>query len=124
MSLGFSVYYLIKPKDSLLRLFSERPTESDCLLDSPQIWERIETSHDRSPPEHRSAWVKVLFLAWLHHEYLTNESGNQRDEFQQRVADLLGPEPFGPEAFDQWWSVERFDDSNTEEQILRLIGIE
>lgn len=125
MSLASSVYYLIRPKDSLLRMVAECRTEIDSSLTSPQVWERTETTHDLSAPEHRIAYVKALFLAWLHHEHLASMCECTPDDFDLRLKEMLGPEPFTPSVFDQWWSIERFGvDNPSEKEILHYIGAE
>jgi len=120
MGLGFKVYYLIKPKDSLLRLTTTNPHDAIFLITEPQVWSRTETTGDYSPPEHRLAYVKVLFLAWLHHELLSlNEP--PKEPFHERLQQMLGPEPFTPSVFDQWWTIERFDDKSDVEEIEHVI---
>jgi len=124
MSLGFEVCYLIRPKESLLRLTAENPApDADWELTTPQVWTRVETTHDDSQTEHRAAYVKLLFLAWLHHSILASLCERPREDSDSRLEKMLGPEPYTPAVFDRWWSIERFDDNSAVENVERLIGV-
>ena len=120
MGLGFEVFYLIRAKDSLLQLIVANPHDANFLITEPHVWSRMETTGDYSPLAHRLAYVKVLFLAWLHHDLLSlNEP--PKEPFHERLQQMLGPEPFTPSVFDQWWTIERFDDKSDVEEIEHLI---
>lgn len=100
------------------------PGDGNFLLTDPQVWIRTETTGDRSQPEERAAYVKLLFLAWLHQQILASLSERPKEPFDERLEQMLGPEPFTPSAFDEWWGLERFDETSDVENVEHLIAVE
>jgi hypothetical protein len=116
MSLASSAYYLIKPTQSLVREVTDHPTDYDYLLTEPVLWDRLETTGDTSPRADRLAYVKAIFLAWLYHQNLDGLESNAYGDFERRLERMLGPEPFTPEVFDRWWTIEWISNDTTDER--------
>jgi hypothetical protein len=118
-------YHIIRPKEAMLRRLAERPTDGNELLIEPQLWKERGNSHDLTPIEQRLAYIKVMFMAALHDEYLAHPVAPATDPFYDHLRHFLGSEPFTPAVFDLWWSIETIDnDVRVLDEIEADIGIE
>jgi hypothetical protein len=109
----------------MLRRLSERPTDGNGLLTEPQLWKERGNSHDLTRLEQRVAYIKVMFMAALHDEYLVHPAAPATDPFYDHLRHFLGSEPFTPAVFDQWWSIETIeDDVRCLDDVEARVGIE
>lgn len=104
-------YYRIQGKPELLEKLSGI-TNKDVvgLLANPVLWVYSERAFSlrRITLGTIEVQMKLLFLANLSHLYLSH---NNDADIVQPLRALLGDPPIKIEIFDQWWSIERYRDS-------------
>jgi hypothetical protein len=92
-----TAYYLIRPSSPLRDHLTSKSSDYVDILLRPVLLSNGETDRSAWGEEDHAARIKLVFLAYLWHEY------SRDPEFQQ----LLMGFSIGLETFDRWWILER-----------------
>jgi hypothetical protein len=114
------VYYLIKPKQTLLELITPDLTFR-VFLSNPVIWICEEAGAESLFPDEYSMGRKLFFLAELRSGLLRLDS---REKFEKLLDDLMGTPPFGISVFDKWWELERIELADDFSDVFFRINLE
>lgn len=104
-------YYLVRPHKALeARVGMLKLSDVEWLLE-PQLWSKGEPDRSSWDRDEHLACIKLLFISWLRSEY----------ETQPEYSQLFGEDPLTIEAFDAWWTIERFYFPEPVEEIERQL---
>lgn len=93
-------YYVIKPNAAFKERLTMKKIDTDLagILSEISFWTHNKVNIIEKHPESDIAQVKLLFLASLMSDYLSNNL----------YQDLLEQSDISLEVFDKWWGVERY----------------
>jgi hypothetical protein len=114
-----TLYYLIKPNDTLLK------THGHLSWLKPVIWEH--PTYDikgASDPEY-TLYMKLLFLASRYETQIVFEQAYpEKKETIQSIQAVLGSPPYTAKTFDTWWTIEYIQSSQNSLEVIDDLSVE
>lgn len=96
-------FYIIRPKDELIKLRDQKYPSQGSYLCVPSVWLKEEIGRRQITQEEDDAVVKMVYLARI--KNLINDIPSP--ELHLFVNEVLGLPPYHFTIFDRWWTLEK-----------------
>lgn len=105
-------YFLIKPRDTLLRRLQGLPYEWTELLGGPVLWTKTEGDRMLCSREDRYTFVKIVYLASIYNDY------KDAPEYNDIFSDLKLDTSF----FDMNWTLEEIEEVENVDDVAKELS--